>query len=177
MKINVTAIIGSLRKNSINRSLYTTYKEITKDIMSVEEIELQQFPLYNPDIESTPEYIIASAHKIQKSDGLLFFSPEYNYSVTGVLKNAIDWLSKQSSQPLSDKPAAILGASPGIVGTARMQYHLRQIGVCVNLNFLNKPEVMVGNAHSKIKEGKVIDLDTIEFLKLHAKEFCNHILK
>jgi chromate reductase len=169
-------LIGSLRKESVNRGLYNTYKELAKDTMRIEEISIRDFPLYDADLK-TPVNVVAAAKLIQNADGVLFFSPEYNYSVPGALKNALDWLSRQEPQPFSAKPAALLGASPGAIGTARMQYHLRQIGVFLNIDFLNKPEVMVGNAYAKIKDGKVIDADTIEFLEQHVKTFSAFVTK
>lgn len=96
---------------------------------------------------------------------MLFVTPEYNYSVPGGLKNAIDWLSRLSPQPFAGKPAAVMGASIGMLGTARMQYHMRQIGVFLDLHFINRPEVMVGQAAGRVDEaGHLNDDRTREFI-------------
>jgi len=103
-------------------------------------------PLYNEDLreQGDPAAVIKLKEQIAKADALLIVTPEYNYSVPGVLKNAIDWVSRPPDQPFNGKPVAIMGASPGKFGTARAQYHLRQTFVCLNAAVLNKPEVMVG---------------------------------
>jgi len=91
----------------------------------------------------------ALREKIAAADGLVFATPEYNFSVSGVLKNVIDWASRPPDQPFNDKAVAIMGASGGVLGTPRAQYHLRQIGIFLNMRFVNKPEVFVGSAASK----------------------------
>ena len=96
--------------------------------------------------------------KLKAADGLLFVTPEYNYSIPGVLKNAIDWASRPPEQPFDNKPIAIMGASPGVLGTARAQYHLRQCFVFLNALLVNRPEVMIGNAASRFDaEGRLTD--------------------
>ena len=96
---------------------------------------------------------------------MLFSSPEYNYSVPGILKNAIDWASRQPTPPFDGKPVAIMGASPGLIGTARAQYHLRQICVFLNAHPLNRPEVMISQAMNKFdKDGKLTDEQTRKFM-------------
>ena len=106
---------------------------------------------------------------------MIFFTPEYNYSIPGVLKNAIDWLSRNDLKPFNNKLAAVLGGSPGNIGTARMQYHLRQVGVFLNLNFLNKPEVMIGKVFSKVTDGEITDKDTIDLLNRHIQQFAEKL--
>jgi chromate reductase len=142
--------------------------------MTLEEGDIKNIPHFNEDIDKTPKAVQALAEKINQADGLIFFSPEYNYSLPGVLKNAIDWLSKHELKPFNNKKVAIIGASPGKFGTVRMQHHLRQIGVALNLNMLNKPEVMINDAASKIEDGKVTDQDTLDFLDKHSKIFAEH---
>ncbi len=171
----IVGIIGSLRKDSIHRVLFNEYKEISKDQFELIEGEIKDLPLYNQDIEVQPDSVAALAKKVSSADGILFFSPEYNYSIPGGLKNALDWISRDDDKPFDRKPAAIIGASPGAIGTARMQYHLRQVGVFLNINFLNKPEVMVGKAYDKIKDGRLTDDGTSEFLKKHVEAFSAHI--
>jgi len=99
----------------------------------------------------------AAQQKILAADGVVFASPEYNYSVSGVLKNAIDWLSRLTPQPFAGKPMAVFGASGGPLGTARAQYHLRQMMVFLDGRFVNKPEVMIGAAQTKFVDGKFTD--------------------
>jgi len=168
--MKITAIIGSLRQNSIHRGIFESYKELAKEFFTLEEGVIRNIPLYNED-DGGNDIVHQLAEQIYHSDGVIFFSPEYNYSVPGVLKNAIDWLSRATPQPFSGKSASIIGASPGQIGTARMQYHLRQIGVYLNLHFLNKPEVMISGSNDKIKNGIINDESTLSFLKHHAEEF------
>jgi chromate reductase len=167
--MKVIGIVGSIRENSIHRMIFNAYKELSSDEFELIEGEIEDIPMYRgKDDEPTVSKL---AEKIKGADAVIFFSPEYNYSVSGVLKNTLDFLSRQDPQPLSGKKAAIIGASPGGIGSARMQHHLRQIGVFLNLHFLNKPEVMIGNAMDKLKDGKLTDQETREFLKKHAKSF------
>ena len=122
-------------------------------------------PLYNEDIheQGDPAEVIKLKGQITKADAVLIVTPEYNYSVPGVLKNAIDWVSRPPEQPFSGKPVAIMGASPGKFGTARAQYHLRQTFVCLNAAVLNKPEVMVGGVMGVFDDnGKMTDHATRE---------------
>lgn len=168
--MKITGIIGSLRKQSVHRQIFNHYREIAAKHFELEEADISGFPHFDGE-DTDNDRVVAVAEQIRSSDGVLFFSPEYNYSVPGVLKNAIDWLSRAEPQPFAGKPAAIIGASPGTVGTARMQYHLRQIGVFLDLNFLNKPEVMISNVISKLDEGRIVDAETIDFLGVHASRF------
>lgn len=161
----VVGIIGSLRKDSIHRIIFKEYQNLSHSHFELIEGAIDQIPMFNPDLEKTPESVLQLSDLILEADGVIFFSPEYNYSVPGVLKNAIDWISRDSRLPFSNKAAAIVGASPGLLGTARMQYHLRQIGVFLNLQFLNKPEVMIGQAFDKVKDGKLLDDQTKSFLE------------
>lgn len=167
----VVGLIGSLRKESINRVVFNEYRELSKAHFEMVEGEIKNIPLYNEDLDSKCEPVSDLAQIINESDGVIFFSPEYNYSIPGVLKNALDWLSRDPSKPFDNKIAAIIGATPGGIGTARMQYHLRQVGVFLNINFLNKPEVMIGGANDKIKGGCITDQATKEFLMKHIKVF------
>lgn len=172
---NVIAMIGSLRKESVNRQIYNTYKELAQSQLVLSEAVINELPFYNQDIVDEPAVVTGLADQLLAADAIIFFSPEYNYSVPGVLKNAIDWLSRNKNQPFNNKPAAIIGGSPGRIGTARMQYHLRQIGVFLNLQFLNKPEVMIDAAHEKVADGRLTDERSIEFLKSHVEQFAAFI--
>ncbi len=167
----IVGILGSLRKNSLHRTLFNEYKELSAGKFQLIEGDLKDIPIYNQDIDPQPASVTNLGKIILDADGVIFFSPEYNYSVPGVLKNALDWISRDERSPLNQKPATIIGASPGNIGTGRMQYHLRQIGVFLNLHFMNKPEVMIGNALQKIKDNKLVDASTREFLRKHADLF------
>jgi len=171
----ILVIVGSLRKDSLNRTLFNEYKEINKDKFEFTEGVIKDMPFYNADIDSEPDSVTKLGSQILGADGVMFFSPEYNYSVPGALKNALDWASRDERAPFNNKPATIVGASPGNIGTARMQYHLRQIGVFLNLRIMNKPEVMVGSANDKIKDNKLTDESTRKFFVKHAEAFKKFI--
>ena len=171
----IICIVGSLRKDSFNRTIFNEYKDLNKDKFEFTEGIIENMPFYNQDIEDTPESVIKLADQIIDADGIVFFSPEYNYSVPAVLKNALDWVSRDERNPFENKAATIVGASPSAIGTARMQYHLRQIAVFLNLRMLNKPEVMVGSAHEKIKNNKLKDESTRKFLVKHGDAFNKFI--
>ncbi len=171
----IIGVIGSLRKDSLHRTLFNEYKNLTADRFQLVEGEIRGIPLYNQDLDSAPPSVLELSGQILSSDAVIFFSPEYNYSVPGVLKNVLDWVSRDDRSPFNNKPAAIIGASPGNLGTGRMQYHLRQIGVFLNIHFLNKPEVMIGKAFDKIKDNKLIDQSTLDFLDKHANIFDQYI--
>lgn len=175
MKISV--MIGSLRKDSYHRKLFETYQMLAGEAFEFYEIPTSDFPLYNSDL-TAPAIIAEHGTHLENSDAILFFSPEYNYSIPGHLKNAIDWLSRIESQPFNNKKAAIIGGSPGAIGSARMQYELRKVGVFLNLHFLNKPEIMLSSMFDKFDaNGKLTDEATLAFLKKHQKaliEFIQH---
>ena len=157
--IKLVAFCGSLRKGSFNRLALQAFIERLPQGASVETIEIGDWPLYNADVQAqgfpAPEQ--AAQQKMMAADGIVFASPEYNYSVSGVLKNAIDWLSRLTPQPFAGKPMAVFGASGGPLGTARAQYHLRQMMVFLDGRFVNKPEVMIGAAQTKFVDGKFTD--------------------
>jgi chromate reductase, NAD(P)H dehydrogenase (quinone) len=157
--IKLVAFCGSLRKGSFNRMALQAFIERVPQGASVETIEIGDWPLYNADVQAQgfPGPVQAAQQKILAADGIVFASPEYNYSVSGVLKNAIDWLSRMTPQPFAGKPMAVFGASGGPLGTARAQYHLRQMMVFLDGRFVNKPEVMIGAAQNKFADGKFTD--------------------
>lgn len=159
-KLNILGIVGSLRKASYNRSALKAAQGLVPDGAVLELIELHDIPVFNQDAEMTlPAGVFELKRKILAADAILFATPEYNYSVSGVLKNAIDWASRPSGESAwQGKPAAIMGASAGSLGTARAQYHLRQILVALNMPVVNQPEVMIGNAAQRIApDGSLTD--------------------
>lgn len=148
--IHVVGISGSLRQKSFNTALLKAAIPLAPAGMTIDTASFAAFPIYNADIQSAgiPEPVAALGKHIREADAVLIVSPEYNYSIPGGLKNAIDWISRLENQPFNGKLVAIMGASPGRLGTARMQYHLRQSFVFLNGIVLNRPEVMVGSAGS-----------------------------
>lgn len=167
--MKVIGICGSLRAKSINLALLKQMQALLPPGDELMIATLHDIPMYNADIETTagfPAPVNDLAKSIRDADAVVFSTPEYNYSLPGVLKNALDWLSRLPNQPFAGKTAAIVGASPGKIGTARAQYHLRQVGVFLDLHFLNKPEVMIGEAHLAFDEaGKLTNDGTREHLR------------
>jgi chromate reductase, NAD(P)H dehydrogenase (quinone) len=167
-KIKIVAFSGSLRKDSYNSALINAALELKPEDMDIEILDISGIPMFNDDerTKEIPESVKFFSEKISSADGLLITTPEYNYSIPGVLKNAIDWASKMSTQPFNEKPTAIMGASPGALGTVRAQMHLRQIAFAVNMHILNKPEVYVTFAKEKFdSEGKLIHEPTRVIIK------------
>jgi chromate reductase len=153
-------LCGSLRAASYNRAALRAAQELAPPDVRLETFDLAEVPVYNDDVrlKGYPPAVQELRARIKAADALLFSSPEYNYSVSGVLKNAIDWASRPPDQPFDGKPCAMIGASGGMLGTARAQYHLRQIGVYLNMQFLNRPEVMIAQAASKFDaQGRLSD--------------------
>ncbi len=166
--IRILGIAGSLRRQSFNRAALRAATTLVPDGVTLDIFELDGIPGFNEDDEQNPPAkVVDLKQQVRAADALLFVTPEYNYSIPGVLKNAIDW----GSRPYGDsawngKPAAIMGASIGNIGTARAQYHLRQIFVFLNIFPLNQPEVMIGNAaHRFDEEGNLMDEATKEHIR------------
>lgn len=165
--MNVAAISGSLRKGSFNTLALRAAQKAAPEGVTVEIVDISDIPLYNDDLAKLgmPAAVARLKEQLAHADAVLIATPEYNYSVPGVLKNAIDWISRPPEPPLNGKPVAILGASMGALGTARAQYHLRQILVFLNTFTLNKPEVFIGAAHTKFNaEGELTDEPTKKML-------------
>jgi len=146
--IRILGIAGSLRKNSYNRSALRAAQGLVPEDAILDIFELDGMTLFSEDNErEPPAKVVEIKRRIREADAILIVTPEYNYSIPGVLKNAIDWASRPYGDNVwADKPAAIMGASIGKLGTARAQYHLRQVFVFLNVHPLNHPEVMIGNA-------------------------------
>jgi chromate reductase len=150
----VLGIAGSLRKTSYNKALLRTARGLMPENTAFEIFDLEGIPPFNQDLEEQPpQEIIEFKAKIRSADALLIATPEYNYSIPGVLKNAIDWASRPPRDNVFDrKPVAIMGASTGIIGTARAQYHLRQCFVFLNMFPINRPEIMISHVAEKIDQ-------------------------
>ena len=171
--MNILAITGALRKDSYNTQLLKAVQELASKDMEIELVTLHGIPLYDGDEEDkhgVPAIVKALQEKVRQADGIIIATPEYNFSVPGVLKNATDWLSR-SGNPFKWKRVGVMGASQGPVGTARAQYHLRQ-----NLNGLEaivmpKPEIFVATADKKFVNGQLTDEDTKKVIKTWLAAF------
>lgn len=154
--MKLLTICGSLRQKSFNRAICATLPELAPDNVSIVEApSFANFPLYNADDQNAdgfPPQVQAFAAAIAEADGVIIVTPEYNFSVPGALKNALDWVSRVPDQPFKNKPVAIQSAAGGMLGGARMQYHLRQIMVFLEARVFNKPEIFVSFAKGKMDE-------------------------
>ena len=166
-KLDVFGICGSLRRASFNGGLLRAAQGLAPKGMTIDIGDIAAIPLFNEDVEreGMPKSVRDFRERIRVADAFLIATPEYNYSVPGVLKNAIDWASRAPDQPLAGKPVAIMGASPGGFGTTRSQHHLRQVFVGVGSLVLVKPEVLVAGAANKFDDrGNLKDEDTKKFV-------------
>jgi chromate reductase len=162
-KVHILGFAGSLRKQSYNKAILAVATETVPDGTSLEVFDLEGIPPFNQDLElQPPDKIKEFKARIRAADAILIATPEYNYSIPGVLKNAIDWASRPYGDNAFDgKPVAVMGASIGTLGTARAQYDLRRSFVFLNMLPLNQPEVMVSFAQDKVdSEGRVTDEKT-----------------
>ena len=168
MTTRIFALCGSLRRESLNRQLLASAEDMAPGLgADIEVGDYREVPLYDADVQAQafPASVTRLAAQVADADAVLIVSPEYNYSMPGALKNAIDWLSRCNPQPFAGKAAAIMGTSPGNIGTARMQYHLRQTLVFLDAHPLNKPEVMIGAAADKYADGRLIDKKGLEMIE------------
>lgn len=163
--LHFVAMACSLRRGSYTRAIADTLDELAPDDVAVEVLSsLGDLPLYNQDVEDigVPAAVAALAVEVTLADAVVIVTPEYNHSVPGALKNAIDWLSRLSERPLEQKPVAIQSASPGLLGGARAQEHLRQILSAVDAVILNRPQVIVTQVAAKVdaQSGMLRDRET-----------------
>ncbi len=169
-ELRILGICGSLRRASFNRLVLQAAQELAPAGTVVETYErLREIPPYDDDVrieQGFPPVVAELREAVRLADAVLLVSPEYNYSVPGQLKNAIDWASRAPDQPFADKPVAIMGASPGNIGTARMQHHLRQCLLYLDARMLSRPEVMIGQVAQKFDaSGKLTDEATAEQIR------------
>ena len=159
-KVKILGIAGSLRKDSYNKLVLKAAQALAPEDTEIENFDIAGIPLFDQDEErNLPPRVAEFKKRIHAADAILFVTPEYNYSVPGVLKNAIDWASRPYGENAwNGKPVAVMGASVGTLGSARAQYHLRQMFVFLNMHAVNQPEVMVANASQKFdNEGNLSD--------------------
>jgi chromate reductase, NAD(P)H dehydrogenase (quinone) len=172
--LHFVTLLGSLRKGSLNAAIARALPALAPEGVCVSALgSVAEFPHYDADLQAGgfPAPVQAMAEQIRGADGVIIVTPEYNYSVPGALKNAIDWLSRLTPQPFAGKAVAIQTASPGLLGGARAQYHLRQSLVFLDAHVLNKPEVMVGQAAAKVSG------DTLELSDGATRDFIATQLK
>jgi chromate reductase len=179
--LKIVSFAGSLRQASYNKSLLRAAQALAPERMRIEIHDLAGVPLFNEDVEAegVPQAVLDLRQAITAADGLLIAVPEYNHGVPGVLKNAIDWLSRPPrGSVLSGKPTALMGTSPGTTGTARGQSQLRQSFVFTNTPAMLQPEVLVGRAHERFDtEGNLTDERVRSYLKMfleHFEEWIEH---
>lgn len=166
--MRLVTLVGSLRASSYNRMAFNAARALAPAGFEFEEARYDDLPLYNDDVRAVafPAAATRIGAQIAAADGVLIVSPEYNYSVPGPLKNAIDWVSRLPDQPFKGKPTAVMGASMGNLGTARMQYHLRQSMVFLDALMLTRPEVMIAQAQHKFDaQGRLTDEATAKAIR------------
>ncbi len=166
-QLRILGISGSLRRASYNTATLRAAAKVMPDDMSLEIAEIGDLPHFNEDDEREhgfPASVVRLRDQIDGADALLVATPEYNFSVTGVLKNAIDWASRPPRSPLNLKPAAVLGAG-GRLGTARAQAHFRDIALHSDLRMVQKPEVLISDPWDKFEAGRLIDDRTLDQIR------------
>jgi chromate reductase len=174
--LNITAICGSLRKASFNRMLMQTTIALAPEGMKITEAPAwAEIPVYNFDEQQSggfPPSVTAWADAIRAADGVLIVSPEYNWTIPGGLKNAIDWVSRMSEQPFKDKAVLLQSAAGGLLGGSRAQYHLRQSLISLDATCYGRPEVLITMAAQKFDEnGKLKDQTAVDLIKQQLAGF------
>jgi chromate reductase len=178
--LRLVTLLGSLRKGSFNGAVARALPALAPAGVTIEPLgSAGDFPLYNADIQADgfPAPVLAMGEAIGRADGVIIVTPEYNYSVSGVLKNALDWLSRLPNPPFAGKPVVIQTGSPGLIGGARAQYHLRQILVFLDATAMNKPEVMIGQIMTKVDvaAGTITDEATRTFVAAQLAAFATFV--
>jgi chromate reductase, NAD(P)H dehydrogenase (quinone) len=167
--VRILGISGSLRAASYNSALLRAARKVAPAGMDIEIFEgLREVPPYDQDLDTAapPPPVADLRHRVRRADGLLIATPEYNYGVPGVLKNAIDWVSRPAAtSPLKRKPVAVMGAAPGAFGSVRAQLSLRQSLLWTDSVVVSKPELMVFQAHLRFdSDGDLVDEQTRQLL-------------
>lgn len=166
-KLDIVGLCGSLRSASLNRMAMRLAGDLMPEGMQFDVAEIREIPFFDGDVlaKGMPAAVTALRERIRKADAVLIVTPEYNFSIPGVLKNALDWISRGDDQPFAFKPVAIITASPGPVGGARVQYDLRKVMLFMNAQVLAKPEVFIGGAAGKFDpDGQCTDEMTRKFV-------------
>jgi chromate reductase, NAD(P)H dehydrogenase (quinone) len=179
--LNVVCICGSLRKASYNRMVMNALPALAPPDMKLSEAPpFTGFPLYDADIQESsgiPAAVQKLADAVRAADGVIFNTPEYNFSIPGGLKNAIDWVSRVQNQPFAGKPVALQSATGGPLGGSRMQYDMRRAMMFLDAVTLNRPEIFIGNCSQKIdaKTGQITDQQTVGFIQQQLAAFAKFI--
>ncbi len=179
---SVVAFSGSLRKASFNAATLRAAQAAAPPSLTFTTFDrIGEFPLFNQDDEKAtgiPPVVTALSDAIKAADGVLIVTPEYNFSVPGVLKNAIDWLSRPQPQPFMGKPVCIMGAAMGPLGTGRAQYDLRRMMMFLDAVVMNKPEIFISLAHTKFNDkGELTDETAKGLIKQSMDNFVNWMRK
>ena len=178
--MNILTICGSLRKASYNHMLVRALPALAPAGMKFQESPpFDHFPFYNADLHADgkfPAPVTTLADAIRAADGIIFVSPEYNYTIPGALKNAVDWVSRLKDQPFKEKAVAIQSATQGPLGGGRMQYHMRTMLVFLGAFTFNTPEIFVGTAQNKFDDkGELKDETTKDFVKKQLEGFAKFV--
>ena len=182
-EVHIIGISGSLRKDSFNTKLLNEARELLPTGMTMEIISIEDIPLYNADhdlpaAEQRPAAVQQFRDQLAKAQGFLIASPEYNYSIPGGLKNAIDWASRGKDSPMMNKAMAIMGATPGMWGTVRMQIAFKPILQFLNITAVQKPEILISQADKKFNaDGKLTDEKARELITQLLNELKSIIIK
>lgn len=174
--VSLLGICGSTRKASMNRSLLVAVGELLPEgtVFSIYD-SLEQLPIFNSDLQDPPS-VLALKSAIAAADGVVFSVPEYNYSIPGGLKNALDWVSRPpATSPLRGKPVGLVGAATGMSGTIRAQTHMRQMLVYSDSPVLAQPEVLIPRAHERFADGKLVDESTRQLIGRFASAMVAHV--
>jgi chromate reductase, NAD(P)H dehydrogenase (quinone) len=175
--LHFAVMVGSLRKGSFNAAIARALPALAPEGVTIEALpSVGEFPLYNHDLQDTgfPPIVASTAETIRKADGVVIVTPEYNHSIPGVLKNAIDWISRLPNQPFAGKPIALESSSPSLYGGVRAQLHLRHVFVYLDGRVLNKPEVIIPQVNTKIDAatGELTDPATRGFIADQLNAFA-----
>ena len=168
MALAFVGLLGSLRKGSYNAMLMRAAAELLPSDVTLTVAPIGDLPHYDADLDAAgaPEAVRRFKAQLRAADAIVIVSPEYNYSVPGFLKNAIDWASRKPDPALEGKPGLIMGVSTGAFGTVRMQHHLRQICVAVDVRLLTRPEIAIGRAQERFDaEGRLVDESTRDLVR------------
>jgi chromate reductase len=180
-ELHILGIAGSLRTGSLNRALLRAAGTLSPPGMRLETFDLSSVPPYNEDVEAAgdPPGVAGLKQAVEVADWVLFATPEYNHGVSGVMKNAVDWASRPPGRaPLGGKPVGIIGASPGMTGTARGQSQLRQAFEFTNSYCMPQPELLVFKAHEKFDAlGNLIDDATAQYLQRYLAAFATWVAR
>ncbi len=177
--VRLVGIAGSLRENSVNRALLQAVSDLAPADVAVDILDISEIPLYNQDLDNDrerPASVEQLKSAIDAADGVLIATPEYNFGISGVLKNVIDWASRPAMRsPLRGKPVGIMGASPGALGTARAQEQLKTIILSTMANLFPHPGVVIGKSNEKFVDGELLDEVTAKFLTEYIAQFADYV--